>query len=123
MVEEYPRNLMGLEANFGTDAACRAYLARLRWPTGFACPRCRSAKAWPVRDLWKCGGCGCQTDFGDRRDDFSRYADPFAGVVPGLVVGDDPEERRQRIGSAARARAEEIRDGLGRGCTNPDALW
>ena len=61
MVEEYPRNLTELEASFGTDEACRAYLARLRWPTGFVCPRCGSAKAWPVRDLWECGGCGCQT--------------------------------------------------------------
>ncbi len=61
MAEEYPRNLTELEASFGTDEACRAYLARLRWPTGFACPRCGSVKAWPVRDLWECGRCGCQT--------------------------------------------------------------
>src|SRR5438445_569701 len=61
MAEEYPRNLTELEANFGTEAACRAYLARLRWPTGFVCRRCGSAKAWPVRDLWECGGCGSQT--------------------------------------------------------------
>lgn len=61
MAEEYPRNLTELEENFGTDEACRAYLARLRWPTGFACPRCGSVKAWPVRDLWECGRCGCQT--------------------------------------------------------------
>jgi transposase-like protein len=59
--EEYPRNLMELEANFGTEEACRSYLARLRWPTGFVCPRCGSAKAWPVRDLWECGRCGGQT--------------------------------------------------------------
>lgn len=61
MVEEYPRNLTELEADFGSEEACRAYLARLRWPTGFVCPRCGSAKAWSVRDLWECGGCGCQT--------------------------------------------------------------
>jgi len=61
MVEEYPRNLTELEANFGTDEACRAYLARLRWPTGFRCPRCGLAKAWLVRGLWECAGCGCQT--------------------------------------------------------------
>ena len=61
MVEEYPRNLMELEANFATEKACRVYLARLRWPTGFRCPRCGSEKAWPVRSLWECGGCGCQT--------------------------------------------------------------
>src|SRR5450755_1310534 len=61
MTDEYPRNLTELEANFGTEAACRAYLARLRWPEGFVCPRCGWAKAWAVRDLWECGGCGCQT--------------------------------------------------------------
>jgi len=61
MAEEYPRNLAELEASFSTEEACRAYLARLRWPSGFACPRCASRKAWPVRGLWECAGCGCQT--------------------------------------------------------------
>ena len=61
MAEEYPRNLTELEANFGTEEACRAYLSRLRWPSGFACPRCGSGKSWPVRDLRECAGCGCQT--------------------------------------------------------------
>ncbi len=36
--EEYPRNLTELEADFGTEEACRAYLSRLRWPGGFLCP-------------------------------------------------------------------------------------
>lgn len=62
MVEEYPRNLTELEANFGTEEACRAYLARLRWPDGFRCPRCGHGRSWPVRGvLLECGGCGCQT--------------------------------------------------------------
>lgn len=61
MAEEYPRNLTELEANFGTEEACCAYLARLRWPAGFRCPRCGFDKAWPVRDLWQCAGCGYQT--------------------------------------------------------------
>jgi len=62
MVEEYPRNLTELEANFSTDAACRAYLARLRWPDGFRCPRCGGNKSWPVRGvLLECGRCGWQT--------------------------------------------------------------
>ena len=61
VVEEYPRDLMELEANFATEDSCRAYLARLRWPTGFRCPRCESEKAWPVRGLWECAACGCQT--------------------------------------------------------------
>jgi hypothetical protein len=29
-MEEYPRNLTELEANFSTEDNCRAYLARLR---------------------------------------------------------------------------------------------
>ena len=60
MVEEYPRSLMELEAKLSTEEACRAYLARLRWPTGFRCSRCGSDKAWRVRGLWECAGCGCQ---------------------------------------------------------------
>jgi len=62
MAEEYPRNLTELEANFGTEDACRAYLARLRWPDGFRCPRCGGGRSWPVRGvLLECAGCGCQT--------------------------------------------------------------
>src|SRR5437870_12514132 len=60
MVEEYPRNLTELEANFSAEDACRAYLARLRWPTGFRCAHCGSGKAWPVRSLRECAGCGYQ---------------------------------------------------------------
>jgi len=62
VVEEYPRNLTELEASFSTEESCRAYLARLRWPTGFRCPRCGDDKAWPVRGmLLECAACGCQT--------------------------------------------------------------
>ena len=61
MVEEYPRNLTEFEANFTTEDACRTYLARLRWPTGFRCAHCGSEKAWPVRGLRECAGCGYQT--------------------------------------------------------------
>ena len=60
-MEEYPRSLIELEAKFGSQEACRAYLARLRWPDGFRCPRCGLAKAWEVRGLWECAKCGCQT--------------------------------------------------------------
>lgn len=61
-MEEYPRNLTELEASFSTEEDCRAYLARLRWPDGFRCPRCGGGKSWPVRGtLLECAGCGCQT--------------------------------------------------------------
>ena len=62
MGEQYPRNLTELEANFGTEETCRAYLARLRWPEGFRCPRCGRGRSWPVRGvLLECAACGCQT--------------------------------------------------------------
>lgn len=62
LVEDYPRTLAEFEARFATEAACRAYLAQLRWPDGFRCPKCGGATAWPVRAvLWQCGGCGRQT--------------------------------------------------------------
>lgn len=62
MTEEYPRNPIELEAAFSTEAACRDYLARLRWPNGFRCPGCGYGKAWPVRNfLFQCAACGYQT--------------------------------------------------------------
>jgi transposase-like protein/ribosomal protein L37AE/L43A len=56
---DYPKTLVELEGQFGTEQACREYLFALRWPEGFVCPKCRSkAKAWPTaRGLWLCGSC------------------------------------------------------------------
>ena len=60
-VEDYPRNLLELEARFSTEAACREYLFRLRWPEGFRCPRCGGRKSWPKPDgLVRCAGCDYQ---------------------------------------------------------------
>jgi transposase-like protein len=60
-VEDYPRDLLELEARFSTELACREYLAQLRWPEGFRCPRCAASKAWPVRGvLLECSVCGAQ---------------------------------------------------------------
>ena len=39
MRKDYPRTLSEFEARFLTERVCRAYLAQLRWPDGFACPR------------------------------------------------------------------------------------
>jgi len=33
--EQYPRDLLQFERQFGTEEACRDYLATLRWPEGF----------------------------------------------------------------------------------------
>ncbi len=59
---DYPRSLAEFEARFASEAACWDYLARLRWPNGFTCPRCGSSGAWlTVRGLWHCRRCGTQT--------------------------------------------------------------
>jgi len=56
---DYPKTLMELERQFSTEEACREYLFRLRWPSGFRCPRCGHAKAWTRADgLFECQGCG-----------------------------------------------------------------
>ena len=61
-MEDYPRDLLELEARFSTVAACREYLFQLRWPTGFCCPRCGGRKTWPVSGvLVQCAACDRQT--------------------------------------------------------------
>lgn len=56
--EDYPRTLLELEQRFRGDEACASYLASLRWPEGWVCPRCAGAQAWAVRrDRWRCGQC------------------------------------------------------------------
>ncbi len=62
-VEDFPRNLAEFERRFASEEACRLYLAQLRWPDGFRCPRCGGQKAWPARGgrLWHCAACGHQS--------------------------------------------------------------
>lgn len=59
-MEDYPRTQAEFERRFATEAACRQYLAALRWPEGFRCPSCGGTKAWPVGHLFECGACGHQ---------------------------------------------------------------
>jgi transposase-like protein len=58
MDEDYPRTLLELEQRFCTEDACIEYLAVLRWPVGWACPRCAKADGWSIRRThWLCGHC------------------------------------------------------------------
>jgi transposase-like protein len=58
MSEDYPRTLQELDKRFGNEEACRMYLAALRWPNGWACPRCGSRQGWYIRrDRWRCIAC------------------------------------------------------------------
>jgi len=57
-MEDYPRNLAEFESRFSTEAACREYLFKLRWPRGFVCCRCGSKKAWRAKNgKIICSGC------------------------------------------------------------------
>jgi transposase-like protein len=58
-MEDYPRTLADLENRFATEEACLAYLAALRWPNGFRCPRCQCGEGWATqRGLCVCTTCG-----------------------------------------------------------------
>ena len=59
---DYPRTFQEFETWFGSEAVCRAYLRRLRWPEGFACPACGVAgePAEMSRGLLRCRACGRQ---------------------------------------------------------------
>lgn len=51
-----------LLAWFPDDTACLDYLAGLRWPEGFVCPRCDGREFWRTGDaLWMCRACGRRT--------------------------------------------------------------
>jgi len=73
-MEDYPRTILEFEKRFPTEEACREYLAKLRWPNGFRCPRCNHDKAWQMeRGVYWCQLCDYQvsvtagTIFQDRR--------------------------------------------------------
>jgi len=54
---------MEFQQRFATEEACREYLFASRWPDGFVCPGCGSARAGGEtrRHLWVCTACGHQT--------------------------------------------------------------
>ena len=56
---DYPRTLREFKAWFRDEEAASEYLARLRWPGGFACPVCAETRFWRMskgRNL-RCAGC------------------------------------------------------------------
>ena len=59
----FPKTLREFQTQFATEEACREYLARCRWPDGFACPRCGHGQAYLLgsAQLWQCAGCRYQT--------------------------------------------------------------
>lgn len=61
-MESYPQDQQAFEALVASEDACRAYLASIRWPTGFVCPACGSLQAWSLdTGRCECRQCGRQT--------------------------------------------------------------
>lgn len=61
-MENYPETILQFEECFSTESACRQYLAEIRWPEGFRCPKCQHDSAWITqRGLWHCKACGHET--------------------------------------------------------------
>ena len=62
LLRDLPGDLPTFLARFGTDAQCRAYLARDRWPEGFRCAGCGHERAYSHRRrlIEECAPCGRQ---------------------------------------------------------------
>jgi len=60
-MEDYPKTISEFEERFATEEAYRRYLAQLRWPQGFCCPRCGGDATWfTKRGLYRCRKCDVQ---------------------------------------------------------------
>src|SRR5271166_6500729 len=59
----YPRTFQEMDEWFRSDAACREYIRRLRWPDGFLCPECGvAADPWGMsRGRLRCRVCEWET--------------------------------------------------------------
>lgn len=57
---DYPRTFQEFDEWFTTEIDCRKYLVRLRWPSGFQCPRCdQREEPWvTARGYLHCKRCG-----------------------------------------------------------------
>jgi transposase-like protein len=59
---DFPTTLIEFEERFATERSCHDYLAKVRWPEGFHCPKCGGKRGWTLRTRpqIECGGCGRQ---------------------------------------------------------------
>jgi transposase-like protein len=62
LLNDLPGDLPTFLKRFGSDARCRAYLVRARWPAGFRCERCGHDQAYShkKRLIEECRTCGKQ---------------------------------------------------------------
>jgi transposase-like protein len=62
LLQGLPNDLPSFLARFGSDAQCRDYLFRARWPAGFRCAGCGHERAYShkLRLIEECTACGRQ---------------------------------------------------------------
>jgi transposase-like protein len=62
LLQGLPNDLPSFLARFGSDAQCRDYLFRARWPAGFRCAGCGHERAYrhKLRLIEECTACGRQ---------------------------------------------------------------
>lgn len=80
-METYPRSQAEFDVLFASEESCRQYIASLRWPEGFRCPRCGHDHAWIMERnaLYLCSRCQSQTSltagtiFQDTRQPLQRW--------------------------------------------------
>lgn len=61
-MENYPKTILELERKFSTESGCAKYLAGIRWPKGFECPKCGEKDSWQTKcGLFMCKSCHRQT--------------------------------------------------------------
>lgn len=60
---DFPRTFREFDEWFATEAKCREYIRRLRWPDGFVCQNCGViGNAWIMsRDRFRCRSCEAET--------------------------------------------------------------
>jgi len=60
---DYPSTFQELDEWFRGEVVCRAYIRRLRWPTGFCCPHCGVVgEPWAMAGGWlRCRACRRET--------------------------------------------------------------
>ena len=58
VAQEYPETMQEFAEWFPTEAACREYVALVRWGASFVCPRCGHTETWSIRrHTLKCTCC------------------------------------------------------------------
>jgi transposase-like protein len=59
---DYPKTWQQVREWFPDEVSCLDYLARVRWPEGFTCPKCGKGDAWRTgTGRWMCVSCGRQS--------------------------------------------------------------